>query len=296
MEMADTVLITGCSTGIGRATARAFLNDGWQVYATARDEDELVELANAGAATARLNVTSTADATRVTEWVIDEAGRLDCLVNNAGYGQLGPVEDVPVEAVQSQFDVNTFGPHRLIRAAVPHMRQVGGGTIVNVTSFNEELPFPGTGVYSASKSALSTLSEAIRAEVAPFGIDVAAVSPAFVATDFYDRMEDELDDFPHSRAYADLYRLLAEMRPIQGGGPLISSPDAVAETVLTAAKADDPRARYRVGSLAWAGVLAGALPETWRGSLMRLLVRLMETGPAQRLLSRWNDRYRGSAA
>ncbi|WP_459806862.1 SDR family oxidoreductase [Halopiger thermotolerans] len=294
--MADTVLITGCSTGIGRATARAFLNDGWQVYATARDEDELVELANAGAATARLNVTSTADATRVTEWVIDEAGRLDCLVNNAGYGQLGPVEDVPVEAVQSQFDVNTFGPHRLIRAAVPHMRQVGGGTIVNVTSFNEELPFPGTGVYSASKSALSTLSEAIRAEVAPFGIDVAAVSPAFVATDFYDRMEDELDDFPHSRAYADLYRLLAEMRPIQGGGPLISSPDAVAETVLTAAKADDPRARYRVGSLAWAGVLAGALPETWRGSLMRLLVRLMETGPAQRLLSRWNDRYRGSAA
>ena len=291
--MRDTALITGCSTGNGRATARAFLDDGWRVYATARDPDELAGLEAAGATTARLDVTSTDDAERVVDLVVREEDGVDCLVNNAGYGQLGPVEDVPTEAVREQFDVNVLGPHRLLRAVLPSMRERGSGTVVNVTSFNAHLPFAGTGVYSGSKSALASVSEALRQEVTPHGVDVVVVSPAFVATDFYDRMHDELDDADGSPAYADLYRLLDEMRAIQGGGPGIAPPEAVATTVLRAANADDPKVRYRVGSLATVGELVGTLlPEPWRDRAMRLGVRLMGSGPAQRLLTWWNARYR----
>ena len=160
--MRETVLVTGCSTGLGRATARAFLGSGWTVYATARDERELRGLARRGARTATLDVTSETDVIAVVEGMVEEVGRIDCLVNNAGYGQLGPVEDVDTERVVRQFDANVFGPHRLVRAVLPHMRSRSAGRIVNVSSAVGRFALPGVGIYSSSKFALRAISDALR--------------------------------------------------------------------------------------------------------------------------------------
>lgn len=293
--MQKTVLITGCSSGIGHATAHAFLADDWRVYATARDRSEMADLDEAGAVTAELDVTSADDVDGVVERIIEERGRIDCLVNNAGFGQTGPVEDVPVDEVREQYEVNTFGPHRLMRAVLPHMRSRGTGTIVNVTSINDRLPFAGSGVYSGTKSALATTTEVVRQEVRKFGIDAVVIEPSFVATDFYDRMLVELDDIEHTPAYADLYELLEQLRAVEGGGPGIAPPEAAAETILEAANSDDPKRRYEVGSLAKAGrVLAVVLPESWRSPAIRAGVRVATSSPAQRLLGWWNARYQES--
>lgn len=289
--MASTVLITGCSSGIGRATARAFLADGRDVWATARDPDEIAELDERGAETARLDVTSDEDVERVVDRLVADRGRIDCLVNVAGFGQLGPVEDVPVDEVIEQYDVNTFGPHRLMRAALPHMRERGSGTIINVTSINDRFPFAGSGVYSGSKSALATTTQAVRQEVRGEGIDVVIIEPSFVATDFYDRMIDELADLDHAPAYADLYELLEDLRAVEGGGPGIASPETAAETILEAADSEDPKRRYEVGRPAKVGrVVAAVVPESWRTPALRAGVRAATSGPARRLLRWWKAR------
>lgn len=286
--MQQTVLITGCSTGIGRATARSFLADDWTVYATARSPDSLSDLAAAGATTLRLDVTEQADVDRVVETVLEQSGRLDCLVNNAGYGQLGAVEDVPTDAVREQYEVNVFGPHRLVRAVAPHMRRRGAGTIVTVSSFETWFPFAGTGVYSASKAALTTESRALRQELAGDGVDVVVVEPSLVATEFYDRMREELADLEQSSAYADLYSVLDRVSDIDGTGPGVASPDAVADAVHSAAVSEDPEYRHLVGPLATIGqVVGGLVPAPQRTRLMALGIRLLTSAPGRRALDWW---------
>ncbi|OYR65614.1 hypothetical protein DJ71_22360, partial [Halorubrum sp. E3] len=151
-----TVLITGCSSGIGRAAARAFLDEGWTVYATARNPADIETLGEAGCELATLDVTDQSDVDRVVDRILDEEGAIDALINNAGYGQFGPVEDVPTAKVHEQFDVNVYGPHRLIKAVLPGMRRERDGTIVNVSSVAGRVSFPGGGVYSGSKFAIAT--------------------------------------------------------------------------------------------------------------------------------------------
>ncbi|WP_277540359.1 SDR family oxidoreductase [Haloarcula laminariae] len=289
--MRDTVLITGCSSGTGRVAARKFLDDGWTVYATARDRDELTALDERGAHTARLDVTSEDDVERVVERVVDEQGQLDCLVNNAGFGQMGPVEDVPLEKVTAQYDVNVFGPHRTIRAALPQMRAQGSGTIINVTSLTDRFPMAGTGSYSGSKSALTSASQALRQEVRGKGIDVVIVEPTVVATEFYDRVREELVDVDHGAAYTDLYEILELLHTVKSGGPGITTPEAVAETIRVAADSDDPRRRYSVGSSAKAGVaIAALLPESMRTPVMRAGVEVAGSCPGKRVLQWWFSR------
>lgn len=256
--VAKTVLITGCSTGIGRATAEAFLDDGWAVYATARDADDLAGLADRGAATADLDVTRPGDVEAVVDRVVAERGRIDCLVNNAGYGQFGAVEDVSTDALASQFDVNVFGPHRLVRAVLPGMRERGGGTIVNVASVEDRLPLPGVGAYAASKFALRAISDSLRQELAGSGVDVAVVEPGLVATDFYDRALAELPE-ERSPAHDDLYRLLEAIDLLDEPGRFVASPRRIAETVRAAATASDPDAYHRVAPFSRLGAEIGAV-------------------------------------
>ena len=172
--MASTALVTGCSSGIGYETARALLADGWHVYATARDRDRdgLENLADRGAELAALDLTEPADIERVVARVRDEAGGVDCLINNAGYGQFGPVEDVPTDRLERQFAVHCFGPHRLIRAVLPDMRERGRGRIVNVTSAADRLALAGIGGYTASKWALASLSDGLRQELVGSDVEV----------------------------------------------------------------------------------------------------------------------------
>lgn len=290
--MGQTVLITGCSSGIGRTTAKTFLAGGWDVYATARDTGELSNLEEAGATTVRLDVTSDADVGEVVNRVIEKSGRLDCLINNAGYGQVGPVEDVPIEKVRKQYDVNLFGAHRLMRAVLPHMRNQGSGTIINVTSITDRFPIAGMGAYSGSKSALATVSQTVRQEVQKYGINVVIVEPTVVATDHYDRMREEVVAVDHKTAYTDLYELHEQLHTVKSGGPGIASPKTIAKTMLKAANSDRPRRRYTVGSTGKFGAIVATLvPEPWRTPLLVTGVRVATSGPAKRILKWWFARH-----
>lgn len=281
--MGRTALITGCSTGIGRATALIFAESGWTTYATARDPDDLDALADRGCHTARLDVTDGETVERVVDHVFETEDHLDCLVNNAGYGQFGPIEDVPVERAMRQFDVNTFGPLRLIRAVLPRMRRRESGTIVNVTAGLGGVTGPGIGVYTASKFALEAITDSLRQEVGHRGVDVVAVQPGFVATPFYERMCEEMAALDHTPAYDDLYRVLESMGVVQSGGPGLNEPARVAGTVVRAASDSDPDPLYRVGPTAKVGTHVGSLVRgRLRDRVARSGVDLLASDPVQR--------------
>ena len=269
-----TVLITGCSSGIGRATALAFAEEGWTVYATARDPDDIEPLADAGCKTAALDVTDPTDIDRVVNRILDEDGVLSCLVNNAGYGQFGPVEDVPTEKIEQQYAVNVYGPHRLIKAVLPHMRREEDGTIINISSVAGRVAFPGGGVYCGSKFAIEGMSDALRAEVEPFDIDVVVIEPGPVKTGFTERAEDEVEEIDRSGAYEEFYTMFADTQAVGGDGPGSVEPERVAEDVVDAASSTKPPARIPVGTLASASVLARFIPDSARDSLWSWLQRL----------------------
>lgn len=273
--MAKTVLITGCATGIGRATARAFLDEEWRVWTTAPEADDVAELADEGCRTAELDVTNPRECERVVEDVVDTEGRLDCLVNDAGYGQFGPLEDVATEDLHDQFDVNVYGPHRLVREVVPHMRERGDGTIVNVSSVSGRIATPGNGAYCASEFALEAMSDSLRAEVDGFGIDVVVVEPGPVDTPFDDRVEEELEMATHRPEYDWLYEMYDDASTIGGSGTLSIPPRAVALTIRDAAYASDPEPRYPVGEFAKLALLTRFLPGKWRDAAFRLLQKLV---------------------
>lgn len=292
--MSPTVLVTGCSSGIGYATARAFLaaDTEWTVYATARDRDRegLADLESRGAEIAGLDLTEPDDVDRVVDRIHTEAGGVDCLVNNAGYGQFGPLEDLPTERLEEQFAVHCFGPHRLIRAVLPGMRERGGGRIVTVTSAADRLALAGIGGYNASKWAMAGYSDALRQELAGSPIDVVVVQPGVVTTSFYDRVEREVDATEAAAGtspHADCYRLLRRLRALERGGPLINDPERVARTILVAATASSPNTHYRVGPLPLLGSLYGTLvPAALRDRLTRFAVRVGSSAPVLSLLDR----------
>ena len=270
-----TVLITGCSSGIGRATAEAFAESEWVVYATSREADDIADLAEQGCETASLDVTVDADIERVVERIGDDTGRVDCLVNNAGYGQYGPLEDVPVGRLHRQFDVNVYGPHRLMRAVLPMMRDREDGTIVNVSSAAGQVALPGGSAYSASKFALEAMSDALRSEVDRFGIDVVLVEPGLVETAFSDRMAEELEALPRTEAYDPLYETLEEFQVAMRSAPFPSEPDRVATTIHDVACMSDPDARYPIGPTGKFLLYSRYLPDRVRDGLFRTILRVV---------------------
>jgi NAD(P)-dependent dehydrogenase (short-subunit alcohol dehydrogenase family) len=265
--MDETVLITGCSSGIGRETALSFLADGWEVYATARNPADIETLGEKGCNISTLNVTEDDDVERVIDEIIDEHGHLDCLVNNAGYAQPGPVEDVPIEQVHAQFDVNVYGPLRLARAALSHMRERGKGTIINVSSAVGRVAVPGMGIYSGSKFALEGISDSLRGEVAEYDVDVVLVEPGPVDTEFYDRASDEIEGTERSGGYERFYEMYGDRQAIDGGMPGAVHPKEVADTILDAANVQHPDARYPVGTMAQLTDYARILPAEWLDKL-----------------------------
>ncbi|MFC6836418.1 SDR family oxidoreductase [Halomarina ordinaria] len=273
--MAKTVLITGSSSGIGRETARAFHDDDWTVYATARDPATVADLAERGCETAALDVTDEEQVRATVDAVIEEQGRLDCVVNNAGYGQFGPVEDVPTTALHRQFDVNVYGPHRVVRAALPHMREREEGRIVNVSSVAGRVVTPGMGAYAASKFALEALTDALRNEIAPYDVEAVLVEPGPVETSFAERANGELAGVERSGAYESVYRLYDDSEVFGGQSPVAIAPEQVARTVLEAAVTPDPRARYPVGGFAELSLKARYLPDGARDTAFGLLNRLV---------------------
>jgi NAD(P)-dependent dehydrogenase (short-subunit alcohol dehydrogenase family) len=183
-DASAAALVTGCSSGIGRATAERLTTDGYTVYATARRPEAIADLAAAGCRTIALDVTDEASMAAAVAHVEAEHGAVAVLVNNAGFGQQGPLEDTPIDAVREQFEVNVFGPMRLCQLVLPAMRRAGAGRIVNVSSMGGRLTFPGGSAYHGSKYALEAVSDVLRWEVAPFGIGVTIVEPGPTLTEY----------------------------------------------------------------------------------------------------------------
>ncbi|HWX74856.1 MAG TPA: SDR family NAD(P)-dependent oxidoreductase [Solirubrobacteraceae bacterium] len=183
-EPSKAVLITGCSSGIGRASASRLAQSGWTVYASARRPESLAELAEAGCRTLALDVTDEGSMRDAVERVEAECGAVGVLINNAGYSQSGALESVPMDAVRRQFETNVFGVIGLIQLVLPKMRAQRWGKIVNVGSMGGRLTFPGGGCYHATKHALEAISDALRFEVAGFGIDVILLEPGLITTEF----------------------------------------------------------------------------------------------------------------
>jgi hypothetical protein len=206
--------------------------------------------------------------------MVERDGRIDALVNNAGYGQHGPLEDVTDDMLHRQFDVNVYGPHRLARAVLPHMREARDGTIVNVSSVAGRVAAPGMGAYAGSKHAVEGMSDALRAEVEPFGVDVVVVQPGPVETSFRDRVEDELERGGRTEAYESVYGFQEDATLVGGESPFAIPPGAVAEAILEAAVSPDPQSRYPVGRFAELSLNARFLPDGLRDAAFSILRRI----------------------
>src|SRR5215213_191228 len=184
MGESKAVLITGCSSGIGHATAVRLAQNGWNVYATARDKDKISDLAEKGCETLSLDVEDEESMKAAVAEVEQAEGGVGVLVNNAGYSQSGAVESVPMDKVRKQFETNVFGLVRMTQLVLPGMRKQGWGRIVNLSSMGGKLVFPGGGYYHASKYAVEAISDALRYEVKGFGVDVILIEPGLIVTNF----------------------------------------------------------------------------------------------------------------
>jgi NAD(P)-dependent dehydrogenase (short-subunit alcohol dehydrogenase family) len=248
IDKSRPVLITGCSTGIGRATAERLADDGWNVHATARRPESIEELAKRGCKTHALDVTkepSMASAVRA----IEKDGPIGALINNAGYSQSGAIETIPMESVRRQFETNVFGLMRMCQLVLPSMRETGSGRIVNLSSMGGKLTFPGGGIYHATKHAVEALSDALRFEVKGFGIDVVIIEPGLIVTEFGETAAGSLDEVtehgPYSKFNADVAKVTANAYT----GPLArfgAGPEAVAGKIARALTAGRPSTRYTV--------------------------------------------------
>src|SRR6478752_5982301 len=193
-EPSKAVLITGCSSGIGHATALRLAAAGWTVYATARRPETLTELGEAGCRTLALDVTDEQSMQAAVAEVERAEGAVGVLINNAGYSQSGAIETVPLDAVRRQFETNVFGLVRLTQMVLPKMRAQRWGRIVNIGSMGGRLTFPGGGYYHATKHALEAISDALRFEVAGFGIDVILLEPGLITTEFGEAAHASMSD------------------------------------------------------------------------------------------------------
>lgn len=245
-----TVLITGASSGLGRETARRLLSEGYRVYAAARRLDRMRDLEELGATALAMDVTVDADVVGAVDRITAERGGIDVLVNNAGFGLYGAMEDTSLDDARYQFEVNLFGVARLTQLALPYMRARGAGTIVNISSMGGRIYTPLGSWYHASKHALEGWSDCLRLELAPFGIDVVIVEPGIIGTEFGDVMEGPMLERSGGTAYGEMARAVAKATRDAYEASNASPPAAVAEVISKALKADRPRTRYLVGKLA----------------------------------------------
>ena len=246
--MTSSILITGCSSGIGRATALRLVRAGHIVVATARRVETLTPLADAGCLTLSLDVTDEASMRSAVERAERETGGVEVLVNNAGYSQSGALETLPIDRFRTQLETNVVGLLRMCQLVLPGMRGRRRGTIVNLSSMGGRLTFPGGGAYHASKHAVEALSDALRFEVAGFGVRVVVIEPGLIRTAFGDTAASSVD--VSAGPYADFDREVAETsRRVYTRGPLArlgGGPEAVARTIERVVDSDSPRARYLV--------------------------------------------------
>ncbi|MET7329553.1 oxidoreductase [Nonomuraea sp. NPDC005650] len=244
-------VVTGASSGIGRATALELLRAGHTVYGLARRVERMEVIREAGGHAIGADVTAEADLERAVRTVLDEQGRIDVLVNNAGTSVYGAAEEVPLKRARQVFEVNLFGLARLTQLVLPHMRERRSGTIVNISSIGGEIALPLGAWYHASKHALEGYSDSLRQEVGRFGVRVVVVRPGIIATEFGDDTPRELREISGHGPYADVAEWMAAgAEKGFGPGSRASDPRVVGRAVARIVATRDPKPRYAVGYLA----------------------------------------------
>ncbi|MCO5933993.1 oxidoreductase [Mucilaginibacter sp. RB4R14] len=246
--MKKIVLITGASAGIGKETAAFLQKNGYIVYGAARRTDKLKELEQLNVKTLAMDVTDDASMIKGIKDIIAAEGRLDILINNAGFGSYGAIEDVTIENARYQLEVNIFGAARLIQLALPHMRKQQFGKIVNISSIGGKFAMPFGGWYHASKFAIEGLSDSLRNEVRPFGIDVIVVEPGGIKTEWGDIAMDSLVKVSGETAYKEM--VVKMDKSFKEIDDKIPGPEVIAELIKKAIEAKKPKARYAAGYLA----------------------------------------------
>jgi NAD(P)-dependent dehydrogenase (short-subunit alcohol dehydrogenase family) len=242
-----TALVTGATSGIGHATALRLLQLGYTVYGAGRRVERLNTLAETGVRPLEMDVTDDASVMAGVQRIMDETGRIDVLVNNAGYGSYGALEDVPQEEARRQFDVNVFAVVRLIQLVLPHMRARRSGTIINISSVGGRVHSPFGGWYHGTKHAIEGISDCLRIETAPFGINVVVIEPGGIATEWPEIAAEHLrttsGDGPYAKAAAGMAKSLTDPAQTKRN----ASPAVVAEAIAKAVTAKRPKTRYAIG-------------------------------------------------
>ena len=244
------VLVTGCSSGIGHATAARLADAGWRVYASARRPEALADLKDQhGCETLALDVTDEASMRAAVDAVTEAEGAVGVLVNNAGYSQSGAVETVPLDDARRQFETNVFGLLRMCQLVLPGMRAQRWGKVVNISSMGGRLTFPGGGLYHATKYSVEAISDALRFEVRGFGVDVIVIEPGLIVTNFGEVAAGSVGATSDGGAYGDFNQKVAKLTEGAYKGPMArlgAGPDAVAKAIERAISSRRPRARYPV--------------------------------------------------
>ncbi len=249
-SMGKVVLITGASSGMGREAAIMLADRGHKVYAGARRVDRMEDLSDHGITAVEMDVTSSNDNERVVDQIIDSEGRIDVLINNAGFGLYGPVEEIPLEDARYQFDVNLFGLAELTQLVLPHMREAGSGRIVNVSSVGGKVYTPLGAWYHATKHALEGWSDCLRIETAPFNIQVVLIKPGAIRTEFGQVTGAGLGKYAEGSAYMALIEPFIKMMINPRMAERGTDAKVLAEVFVEAATTAKPKRRYVKGALA----------------------------------------------
>jgi len=270
--MSKVILITGASSGIGLASAKMLLSEGHVVYGAARRMENMAEIEALGGKTIKLDVTDSSAIKFAVDRIIAEQGRIDVLLNNAGYGMFGAVEDVSLEDAKRQFEVNVLGLADMSKAVIPIMRKQNCGKIINISSMGGKMHTPLGGWYHSSKYAVEGLSDCMRFELKQFGIDVVLVEPGAINSAWYDIMLKNLKNHAensHYKTYIDGYE-----NYVLKNRNHFSKTNVVARTVCKAIKSRNPHARYLVGYMAKPSILLyKLLPSKVYDSFLRLIFK-----------------------
>ena len=263
------ILITGASSGMGYQTARILAEQGHRVYGAARRVEKIAELKPFGVEALKLDITDEASIQAVVKEIIDREGRIDVLINNAGYGFFGAIEDVSIADAKHQFEVNIFGLARMTQEVLPYMRAQHSGRIVNLASIAGHITLLFGAWYNATKYALEAFSDALRMEVKPFGIDVVIIEPGAIRTDWGIIAADHLRDSAKGGAYEQLAMAEADAMRRTYLSKIPTDPAVISKKIAHAAVCRCPRTRYRTGRGAKILVaLHNILPARWWDALV----------------------------
>ncbi|REL35992.1 oxidoreductase [Thalassotalea euphylliae] len=250
MNSQQVVLLTGASAGIGKETAKTLIKAGYKVYAVARRLDAMADLKALGGIPLSMDITQSEDIERVVNHIIKEEGKIDILINNAGYATQGPVEQVPVDEARRMFEVNLFGLGMLTQLVLPNMRTRKAGKIINISSGAGKVYFSMGAWYVASKHALEGWSDSLRVELKPFNIDVVIIEPGAISTEFNDVSLNPLVENYGDGPYRDMVNSLAEFsRDAEKDDKDSSPPSVITNLIVKAINAKRPKPRYAGGAM-----------------------------------------------